>query len=148
MPVQFYSSQEQALAASGTAGDRRVLPYASQGGPKQWVIVEAPPIVDGHELRDARAARASVGSTYDIVFSLKNNAANKFGTWTASNINSYLGVVLNDEVKSIAYIRSQIYDQGEISGQFTKQSAEDLALVLRAGALPAPVKFVDERIDP
>jgi preprotein translocase subunit SecD len=52
--------------------------------------------------------------------------------------------VLNGEVKTIAYIRTQILDQGEITGRFTKQSAEDLALVLRSGALPAPVKIVEE----
>ena len=56
---------------------------------------------------------------------------------------NYIGVVLNGEVKSIAYIKSQIFDQGEISGRFTKQSAEDLALILRAGALPAPVKIIE-----
>jgi preprotein translocase subunit SecD len=50
-------------------------------------------------------------------------------------------------VKSIAYIKSQITDQGEISGRFTKQAAEDLALVLRTGALPAPLRFVSETID-
>ena len=44
--------------------------------------------------------------------------AEKFGAWTGANINEYMGVVLNDEVKSIAYIKSQIYDQGEISGRF------------------------------
>ena len=60
-----------------------------------------------------------------------------------ANINQYLGVVLNDEVKSIAFIRSRISDQGEISGRFTKQSAEDLALILRSGALPAPLKIIE-----
>jgi preprotein translocase subunit SecD len=53
--------------------------------------------------------------------------------------------VLNDEVKSIAYIKSQIFDQGEISGRFTKQSAEDLALTLRSGALPAKIEYQEER---
>ncbi|MFZ0751553.1 MAG: hypothetical protein WAM70_19475, partial [Pyrinomonadaceae bacterium] len=71
----------------------------------------------------------------------------KFGAWTGSNINEYLGVVLNDEVKSIAYIKSRIEDQGEISGRFTKQSAEDLALILMAGALPVPVRFVQETVN-
>jgi len=56
-----------------------------------------------------------------------------------------MGVVLNDEVKSIAYIKSQISDQGEISGRFTKQSADDLALTLRSGALPAPIEYMEER---
>ncbi|HYU99385.1 MAG TPA: protein translocase subunit SecD, partial [Pyrinomonadaceae bacterium] len=61
------------------------------------------------------------------------------------NINEYMGVILNDEVKSIAYIKSQITDQGEISGRFTKQSADDLALTLRSGALPAPIEYQEER---
>jgi preprotein translocase subunit SecD len=56
-----------------------------------------------------------------------------------------MGVVLNDEVKSIAYIKSQIYDTGEITGRFSKQSAEDLALTLRSGALPAPIDYSEER---
>ncbi len=60
---------------------------------------------------------------------------------------STVAVVLNDEVRSIAYIRSQISDQGVINGRFTKQSAEDLALVLKSGGLPTPVKIVDERVD-
>jgi preprotein translocase subunit SecD len=54
-------------------------------------------------------------------------------------------VVLNDEVKSIAYIKSQITDSGEISGRFTKQSADDLALTLRSGALPARIVYQEER---
>src|SRR6185503_4597427 len=54
-------------------------------------------------------------------------------------------VVLNGEVKSIAFIKSQIYDQGQITGRFTKTSAEDLALTLRSGALPAPIEYLEER---
>jgi preprotein translocase subunit SecD len=56
-----------------------------------------------------------------------------------------MGVVLNGQVKSIAYIKSQITDSGEISGRFTKNSAEDLALTLRSGALPAPLQYLEER---
>ena len=70
---------------------------------------------------------------YQIAFSFKPTGAEKFGAWTGANINQYMGVVLNDEVKSIAFIKSQIFDQGEISGRFTKESAEDLALTLRSG---------------
>jgi preprotein translocase subunit SecD len=56
-----------------------------------------------------------------------------------------MGVVLNDEVQSIAFIKSQITDSGQIEGRFTKQSAEDLALTLRSGALPAPIEYLEER---
>jgi preprotein translocase subunit SecD len=52
---------------------------------------------------------------------------------------------LNGEVKSAAYIKSQIFDQGEISGKFTKGTAEDLALTLRSGALPAKIEYQEER---
>src|SRR4029078_9815777 len=56
-----------------------------------------------------------------------------------------MGVVLENEVKSIAYIKSQIFDSGQIEGRFTKQSAEDLALTLRSGALPASIEYLEER---
>jgi preprotein translocase subunit SecD len=110
-------------------------------------VVESPAIVDGTELRNASAAPSAYGDDFQIQFSLNKAGADKFGAWTGANINEYLGVVLNDEVKSIAFIKSQIYDQGEISGRFTKQSAEDLALVLKSGALPAKILFLEERTD-
>jgi len=157
-PAQTYDTKEAAVASLGgkVPEDRSVLPYrdrdevptgeqhseANQQWTK-WVIVEKPAIVDGSELRNTVASRGS-GENYLIAFSLKPEAAEKFGAWTGAHINEYLGVVLNGEVRSIAYIKSQISDQGEISGRFTKHSAEDLALVLRSGALPARVKIVEE----
>jgi len=160
-PVQTYSSKEAAIASLDSGGmvpaNRRVLPYVEQldfttpdqvSKPKsaKWVVVESPVIIDGSALKDARAAR-SYDDHYDIRFSLNKTGAEKFGQWTGVNINEYLGVVLNDEVKSIAYIRSQITDEAQITGSFTQQSAEDLALVLRSGALPAPLRIVEERTD-
>jgi len=150
-PVQTYNSEDEAKSTIKTAQDRKVLPYAldplASGGNKlRFVVVEFPPIVDGRDVRTASAV-PSYGSTkgdYQIVFTLKPAAADKFGAWTASNINQYIGVVLNDEVKSIAYIKSQIFDTGEITGNFTKASAEDLAHILMSGPLPAAVKILEE----
>jgi len=158
--VQTFSSDQEALASLGgnVPGNRRILPYnerdeAAVAGnddgvssqSTRWVVVEVPAVVDGRDLRNAEAS--TLGSDYDDVyqigFSLGPEGAQKFGAWTGANINNYVAVVLNDEVKSIAFIKSQIYDQGEISGRFTRQSAEDLALILRTGALPAPVKIVE-----
>ncbi|HZE70558.1 MAG TPA: protein translocase subunit SecD [Pyrinomonadaceae bacterium] len=160
-PVQTYNSEEEAKASlGGTApSNRRILPYQERNEPtaagqaadetqkqKKWVVIETPAIVDGSELRNASAVQSRAGADeYQITFSLKPAGAEKFGTWTGANINEYMGVVLNDEVKSIAYIKSQIFDSGEISGRFTKQSAEDLALTLRSGALPAPIEYQEER---
>ena len=156
-PVQTYATKEQAIASLNNNGtiptNRHVLPYTERSEPvnspplTKWVVVESPAIVDGTELRNASAAPSAYGDDYQIRFSLNKAGAAKFGAWTGANINEYLGVVLNDEVKSIAFIKSQIYDQGEISGRFTKQSAEDLALVLKSGALPAKILFLEERTD-
>jgi len=162
-PVQTYNSEEEAKASLGgtVPTNRRVLPYAERNEPttaggqpatdqaqkqKKWVVVESPAVVDGSELRNAAATQSRAGGDeYSISFALKPTGAEKFGSWTGANINEYMGVVLNDEVKSVAYIKSQINDQGEISGKFTKQSAEDLALTLRSGALPAPIEYMEER---
>jgi preprotein translocase subunit SecD len=97
-------------------------------------------------LRTATAAQSRAGGDeYEIDFSLKKTGADKFGAWTGANINEYMGVVLNDEVKSIAFIKGQIFDQGQITGKFTKQDADDLVLTLRSGALPAGIQYQEER---
>jgi preprotein translocase subunit SecD len=163
-PATTYPTEADAIASLNSAGtippNRKVLPYAermelsatgskdpNQQKPKQWVVVETPAIIDGSELRNATAVPTQAGRSddYEINFSLKKGGADKFGRWTGAHINEYMGVVLNDEVKSIAFIKSQIFDSGQISGRFTKQSSEDLALTLRSGALPAPIEYLEER---
>ena len=161
-PASTYTTEADAIAAAGSGGvvppNRKVLPYServelsadkdqNQAKPKQWVVVEVPAIIDGSELRNATAIPTQGGRSddFEINFSLKKSGADKFGAWTGAHINDYMGVVLNGEVKSIAYIKSQIYDQGQITGRFSKASAEDLALTLRSGALPAPIEYLEER---
>ncbi|MDI1242640.1 MAG: protein translocase subunit SecD [bacterium] len=131
---------------SYTERDSSTTPANPQELPKQFVVVEYPAVVDGSELRDASAvSRTGNEGDYQIAFSLKPAGAAKFGDWTSKNINNYMAVVLNDEAKSIAFIRSRIDDQGEISGTFTKATADDLALTLRSGALPAKIEYQEER---
>lgn len=159
-PIQTYPTEEAALASVGgkLPPNQKVLPYldrdetttvdATQPNepPKKFVVVETPAVVDGSELRDAAAVtRTGAESDYQISFSFKPAGAQKFGDWTGKNINNYMAVVLNGEVKSIAYIKSQIFDQGEISGQFVRSTAEDLALTLKSGALPAAIEYQEER---
>ena len=159
-PATTYTTEQEAIASLNSGGqippNRRVLPYSerieksadpNQQREKRWVVVETPAIIDGSELRNATAIPAAGGRSddFEINFSLKKSGADKFGAWTGSHINEYMGVVLNDEVKSVAFIKSQIFDSGQITGRFTKQSAEDLALTLRSGALPAPIEYLEER---
>lgn len=156
-PVQTFPTREAALASVGGTlpPNQRIYPYLDRDAtttvdatqpPTSFVIVETPAVVDGSELRDASAvSRTGSESDYQIAFSFKPAGAVKFGDWTGKNINNYMAVVLNEEVKSIAFIRSQIFDQGEISGQFVKSTAEDLALTLKSGALPAAIEYLEER---
>jgi preprotein translocase subunit SecD len=157
--VRTYKTKQEALASIGerVPGTARVLPYSERAKeatsdpmgnagqePMQWVVVESPAIVSGSDLRTTSAISLGRSSgDYQIAFTLKPEGAEKFGAWTGGHINSYIGVVLNGEVRWIAYIKSPITDRGEINGRFTRQSAEDLTLVLRSGALPVPVRMVE-----
>ena len=157
-PVQTFPTKEAAVQSIGGTipSNRLVLAMterdttdeanAAAQPPKQWVVVENPAVVDGSELRDAAAvSRTGSESDYQISFSFKPGGAQKFGEWTGKNIGNYMAVVLNDEVKSAAYIKSQIFDSGEITGRFTKATAEDLSLTLKSGALPAEIEYQEER---
>jgi preprotein translocase subunit SecD len=162
-PIQTYPTKEAAIASLGgtVPANRRVLPYKegnepTQAGqnpsapnqPQSWVVVENPAVVDGSELRSAEAVNAGptgTSDTYHIAFTLKPSGAQKFGAWTAANVGAYMAVVLNDEVQSAPFIKSQIIDSGQIDGNFTKDSANGLALTLRSGALPAKIIYIEER---
>ena len=164
-PMSTYPSEEAAKASLGgvVPSNRRVLPYDERneptsaattperkpGEPTAWVVVETPAVVDGSELRSADAATAAAGGGdeggYHINFTLKPTGAAKFGAWTGSNVGAYMAVVLNDRVQSAPFIKSQITDSGQITGSFTKDSANGLALTLRSGALPAKIIYLEER---
>ncbi|HEU4391514.1 MAG TPA: protein translocase subunit SecD, partial [Blastocatellia bacterium] len=65
--------------------------------------------------------------------------------WTGKHIGNLLAIVLNNEIRSAPNVESEIRDRGVIKGSFTRQAAEDLALVLRSGALQAKLKYAEER---
>jgi preprotein translocase subunit SecD len=156
---QTYPTKEAALQSIGgvESATRKVYPYVEddktnvtqqnpQQKPQKFIVLEYPAIVDGSELRDASAySQTGNDSDYKIVFNLKPAGAQKFGDWTGKNIGKYLAIVLNNEVKSAPVIRGQIFDTGEIEGKFDKKSAEDLALTLKSGALPAKIEYQEER---
>lgn len=160
-PAQTFATEDEAKLSLGgiVPPNRRILPYKErmdrdgadtskpEEKPQRWVIVESPAIISGTQVRGASATPTRAGGTedYEIQFSLKKDGADKFGQWTGANINQYMGVVLNDKVQSIAFIKSQIFDSGMIEGNYAKQQAEDLALVLRSGALPAGIEYLEER---
>lgn len=154
-----YPTKEQADTVAKTTppgGD----PYTAQwetvfyrerpdsGGTTQegWVVVGKTPVVTGLDMRDASARSSQYGgAAYEIDFSLTPDGARRFGDATSKHIKDQLAIVLNNEIKSAPSINSQINDRGQITGNFTKKTAEDLALVLRSGALPAKAVYLEER---
>lgn len=145
-PVQTFPTAETAKQAA--KGDQEVLSYSDRlfDSKEQFVIVDRDVIVNGEDIRDAQAvSRTNAQNDYMISFSLKPKAAVTFGDWTGKNIGNYLAVVLDKKVQSIAYIKSQIFDSGEITGRFSKQEAEDIAMSLKSGYLPAKMKIVEEK---
>lgn len=154
-------TKEQALQAAGpAAANAEALPVASvksettdpnASKSKMYIAVEKNPIITGIDMADAAAVPSQYSTqTYEIHFQLNPAGAERFEAWTGANIGKYLAIVLgNDlngkEIKSYPVINGKISDRGQIAGDFTKESAEDLALILRSGALPAKIVYLEER---
>jgi preprotein translocase subunit SecD len=140
-PLQTYRTRQ---AATEEASDRYdVVPYDDGTEPSSFLVVERRPVVAGSDLRSADAAPGYAEGRHQITFTLRPEAAARFGAWTEANVGRYLAIVLNGRARSAPSIRSRITDTGQIDGAFTKEQAEDLALVLRSGSLPAPVEVVE-----
>lgn len=107
-------------------------------------MLRSQPVIRGTDLRDAHT---SVGSTEQpvTVFNLTADAAKRFQKYTADNIGKRSAIVLDDEILSVPVIEDVIRDTGEIRGAKTLQDAEDLAVKLRSGALPASIELMQER---
>jgi protein-export membrane protein SecD len=113
---------------------------------ENWYLVQRPPAVTGRDLRSATENRnTEMPGQWQINFVLSNEAAKRFGPFTEQNRGRQMAIVLEHQVYSAPTIQSRIEDQGRIDGNFSQDAAHDLALVLRAGALPASIKYLEER---
>jgi protein-export membrane protein SecD len=102
--------------------------------------------VDGGDLTDARAGTNPQTGEWVVNFTFNSVGARRFADITRANVNHRFAIVLDDKVISAPVIREPITGgRGQISGNFTAASANDLAVLLRAGALPAPLTVVEER---
>ena len=103
-------------------------------------------IVSGDMLVDAHTSYDNQNGEPAVSFRFNNIGARKFAEVTSQNVGKVFAIVLDNRVITAPVIRSPILGgSGIISGSFTTESANDLALLLRAGALPAPLKILEER---
>jgi preprotein translocase subunit SecD len=147
-----FPTQEAALQAynNNLPPDLAIVPGTSDpanagaapGSTIYYVLRRIAPITG----RDLRSARQSLDQNNQpaVSFTLSNDGARRFGTLTEQNIGRSLAIVLDNKVFSAPRIDGRITDNGQIFGSFTTQEAQDLALVLRSGALPAEMDYLRE----
>jgi preprotein translocase subunit SecD len=111
---------------------------------RSFYVVRKSAIVSGRELRNARRGQGQFGEPV-VNFYLVPAAGQKFAEFTADHIGDPAAIVLDGRVISAPVIQSRIRDEGYIEGNFTIADADDLALKLRAGALPASITYLEER---
>ncbi len=150
---QTYPSQTAALAAHGGVLPQgtEIVPGKSDSGSASdqsqvYYILDRAPIVTGQDLVGATPQPSTdYPGQFEINFHLSTASAARFGPFTETNIGKRMAIVLDHKVYTAPTIRGRIEDNGQITGNFSEDQAKDLALVLRAGALPASIKYLEER---
>jgi len=113
----------------------------TEGG---YYLVSRVPAVTGKDLRNARRS-VDEWNNPAVSFVLSPEGGKRFYKFTSDNIGKPLAVVLDGKIQQVATIKDRIAESGIIHGRFTPDEAEDIALVLRAGALPASIKILENR---
>ncbi|HKI26156.1 MAG TPA: protein translocase subunit SecD [Candidatus Sulfotelmatobacter sp.] len=148
-----YPSEQAALQAQPTPGvlppdailvAGHSMPGAGEEGPA-WYLVSRVSAVTGKDLRDAQPNRDQNGQP-SVSFTLTGEGGQRFYNFTNAHVGDPLAVVLDNKVQEWANIKEPIRDHGEISGgRMDEQQSKDLSMVLRSGALPAGIKYLEER---
>src|SRR5271169_3994226 len=146
-----YSSQQAALQDhSGVLPPDAVLMQGKSIGSRnsdtgeQWYIISRASAVTGRDLRTAEPSTDENGQPA-VRFILTSEGGRKFYSFTSAHVGDYLAVVLDNKVQEVAVIKEAIHDTGVINGRFTQQETQDLSMTLRSGALPAGIKYLEER---
>src|ERR1017187_7662169 len=138
-----FQSREAALAQKGgilPLGTKLVRepPQGDRG--ESWFLLAKSPVIRGTDVRNARAGQDDMRK-WETSFTLSPDAGKRFGRYTESNIGNRLAVVMDNQIHRVAQIKGRIEDSGQIENIGTEQEASDLALVSRAGALPATIQI-------
>jgi len=148
-----YSSEQEVLSAHGgiLPSDAVIIKGKSlgtkAGGNENgdvYYLISRVSAVSGRDLRAAEAGHEETGRP-DVIFTLTRDGGDRFYSFTSAHVGEPLAVVLDGKVQEIANIKEAIRDSGRISGSFTDQQTKDLSMILRSGALPASIKYLEER---
>lgn len=148
LEFKLVSDDEQVIkdALAGTPPEGfEIKEMEEEGQPSEKIVLKTEPVLTGDRLTNASVGFDSYGQSI-VEVQLDGEGAKIFDSFTFQNIGKRLAIVLDGRVHSAPVIRDRIPNgRGQISGNFTVEQASDLALVLNAGALPAPVRIVEER---
>jgi preprotein translocase subunit SecD len=144
-----YASRDEALSQNNGVlppGTKLIgSPSTDTSGRSGGVyLVTSNPIVRGQDIRDARPEQAQMPGSWNTGFVISQDAAKRFSAYTSSHIGQRAAIVLDGKVLEAPVIKGQISDQGVIEGAASQQDAQDLALNLKAGTLPAGVTYEQE----
>ena len=120
-------------------------PDTGKMDPGDPVVVKRNPPITGAALKTAQVGFSQFQEA-EVEFELKPDGAKQFLEFTSGNIGKRLAIVLDGKVRSAPVIRDKLSDRGVITGNFTVDEAKDLALILRAGALPVDLEIVEQRV--
>ena len=146
-----YASEQAALQEKGGVLPPDAILMPGHGAPgagagdQSWYLVSRVSAVRGKDLRDAQPGTDQNGQP-NVRFTLTGEGGQRFFSFTSAHVGESLGVVLDNKVQEVANIKEAIRDTGEISGgSMSQQQAKDLSMILRSGALPAGIKYLEER---
>ena len=145
-----YSSEQAALQEHGGVlpPDAVLMKFKTSAREGEegdrWYLVSRVSAVTGRDLRDARSDHDENGRP-DVRFNLTGEGGRKFYSFTSAHVGDNLAVVLDNKVQEVASIKEPIRDSGQITGTFTDQQTKDLSMILRSGALPASIHYLEER---
>ncbi|MFQ5928286.1 MAG: protein translocase subunit SecD [Acidobacteriota bacterium] len=147
-----YLTREAALTAFSNSfpSDYEILPYRNPtetGNQTRYMVVRKAPSITGQHLKNARPSQDNFTGRSEVEFFLNPEGVGLFTRVTEQNVGTRLAVVLDNEIRSAPNISERIPSEAaRITGSFSPEQAEDLALVLRSGALPAAIRILENRI--
>jgi preprotein translocase subunit SecD len=144
-----FPSQDAALASVNGAlpPEQEIMPSTGElagSSETSYYLIERTPIVEGSDFRSAEPGMNSNTGQRTVNFTLTDDAGDKFWNYTSANVGRNMAVVMSGSVRSVAVIKSAIRDSGLIEGSFSQNEVMELSKLLRTGALPASLTYINE----